>query len=163
MVEAYASDVGVGAVLSQRSDLALKLHPCTFFSHHLNATERNYDVGNRELLAVKMALEEWGHWLEGAGHLFFVWTDHKNLEYLRTTKLLKSRQAGWALLFNRFNFSLSYRLGSKNIKPDALSRRYSPMVTPPEPETILPTSCLVTALNWGIGKRVREAQRSQPR
>jgi hypothetical protein len=51
-------------------------------SLHLNPAERNYDVGNRELLAVKMALEEWRHWLEGAEHPFLVWTDHKNLEYL---------------------------------------------------------------------------------
>ena len=54
MVEADASDVGLG--LSQRSALYLKLHPCDFFSHRLN-TERNYDVGNRELLVVKMELE----------------------------------------------------------------------------------------------------------
>lgn len=57
MVEADALAVGVGAVLYQCSALDLKLHPCTFFSHCLNATERNYDVGNCELLAVKMALE----------------------------------------------------------------------------------------------------------
>lgn len=74
-----ASDVGVGAVLSQHSALDLKLHPCSFFSHCLNATERNYDVGNQELLAVKMALEEWRHWLEGAEHSLIVWADHKNL------------------------------------------------------------------------------------
>ncbi|XP_045070410.1 uncharacterized protein LOC123484298 [Coregonus clupeaformis] len=80
-----------------------RLHPCSFFSHRLNAKERNYDVGNRELLAVKMALEEWGHWLEGAEHPFIVWTDHKNLEYLHTAKRLNSRQARWALLFTRFN------------------------------------------------------------
>jgi hypothetical protein len=34
---------------------------------------------------------------------------------------------------------------------------FPPTVTTPEPETILPTSCLVTALIWGIGKQVREA------
>ena len=69
---------------------------------------------------MKMALEEWRHWLEGTEHLFIVWTDHKNLEYLRTTKGLNSRHARWALLFTRFNFSLSYLLGSMNVKPDAL-------------------------------------------
>ena len=62
-VEDDASDVGVGAVLSQRSALDLRLHPCAFFSHCLNTTEMNYDVGNPELLAVKM--EEWRHRLEG--------------------------------------------------------------------------------------------------
>ena len=58
---------------------------------------RRTDVGNRELLAVKVALEEWRHWLEGAEHPFLVWTDHKNLAYIRTAKRLNSRRARWAL------------------------------------------------------------------
>ena len=75
-----------------------KLHPCAFFSRRLSPAERNYDVGNRELLAVILALEEWRHWLEGAEQPFVVWTDHKNLSYLRSAKRLNSRQARWALL-----------------------------------------------------------------
>jgi len=69
------SNDGVGAVLSQRSEDG-KMHPCAFLSWRLSSAERNYDVGNRELLAVKVALEEWRHWLEGAVHPFVVWTDH---------------------------------------------------------------------------------------
>ncbi|KAK3572216.1 hypothetical protein QTP86_027122 [Hemibagrus guttatus] len=49
----------------------------------LTVAEGNYDVGNRELLAIKAALEEWRHWLEGARHPFQVLTDYRNLEYLR--------------------------------------------------------------------------------
>lgn len=75
---------------------------------------RTYDVGDLELLAIKIALKEWRHWLEGAEQPFLVWTDHKNLEYLKTAKRLNARQARWALFFNRFSFSLSYRHGSKN-------------------------------------------------
>ena len=55
VVEVDASDVGVGAILSQQSGQDQKLHPCAFLSHRLNPAERNYDVGNRELLAVNMA------------------------------------------------------------------------------------------------------------
>lgn len=66
IVEVDASDGGVGAVLSQRSETNQKLHPRAFFSHKLSPTERNYDIGDRELLAVKLALAEWRHWLEGA-------------------------------------------------------------------------------------------------
>ncbi len=43
--------------------------PVRVFSHRLSPAERNYDIGNRELLAVKLALEEWRHWLEGSGFL----------------------------------------------------------------------------------------------
>ncbi|XP_047190425.1 uncharacterized protein LOC118319617 isoform X2 [Scophthalmus maximus] len=59
IVEVDASDSGVGAVLSQRSAGDKRLHPCAFFSRKLSPAEQNYDVGNRELLAVKLALEEW--------------------------------------------------------------------------------------------------------
>ena len=97
VVEVDASDARVLAVLSQHSALGLKLHPCGFLSNRLYATEGNYDVWNRELHAVKMALEERRHWLEGAERPFIVWTDHKNLEYFRTAKHLNSRQARWFL------------------------------------------------------------------
>lgn len=52
--------------------------------------EQNDDVGNRELLVIKLTLEEWRDWLEGAEQPFIVWTDHKNLAYLRTVKRLNS-------------------------------------------------------------------------
>jgi hypothetical protein len=66
MVKVDASNVGMVAALSHRSALDQKLHPCIFLSHRLNPAERNYNMGNRDLLTVKMALEEWKHWLEGA-------------------------------------------------------------------------------------------------
>lgn len=50
--------MGVGAVLSQHSALDQKLPPRAFFSYRLTSAERNYDIGNQELLAVKIALEE---------------------------------------------------------------------------------------------------------
>ncbi|KAK7878028.1 hypothetical protein WMY93_031309 [Mugilogobius chulae] len=173
IVEVDASDSGVGAVLSQRSTSDQKLHPCAFFSRRLSPAERNYDIGNRELLAVVLALQEWRHWLEGAEHPFIVWTDHKNLSYLRSAKRLNSRQARWALFLGRFNFTLTYRPGSRNLKPDALSRQSSLEEPDILPETILSpvhivdapenaSSCMVGAVHWEIEKTVREAQRSQP-
>ncbi|KAK3539560.1 hypothetical protein QTP70_010231, partial [Hemibagrus guttatus] len=59
VVEVDAPTTGVGAVLSQQQANSCKLHPCAFFSHKLNPAEVNYDIGNRELLAIKLALEEW--------------------------------------------------------------------------------------------------------
>ncbi len=102
--EYRSKKVIVGAVLSQCSSWTIRCIPVRFFSHRLSPTECNYDIGNRELMAVKLALEEWCHLLEGAGVPFIVWTDHKNLEYIRSAKRLNSGQARWALYFGRFDF-----------------------------------------------------------
>lgn len=59
-------------------------NPRAFFPYQLTPVERNYDVGNRTLLAVVLALQEWQHWLEGVVHPLIVWTDHKTLSYLRS-------------------------------------------------------------------------------
>ncbi|KAK3529517.1 hypothetical protein QTP70_031959, partial [Hemibagrus guttatus] len=130
IVEADALTTGVGAVL--------KLSPA----------EANYDIGNRELLAIKLALEEWRHWLEGAKHPFVVLTDHKNLEYLRAAKRLKPRQARWALFFTRFQFTISYHPGPKNVKADALLRLYGREEPSEELEPILPKKLLVRPISW---------------
>ncbi len=82
IVEVDASNTGEGAILSQCHSSPAKMYPCAFFSRKLTAMEQNYEVGNRELLAMKLALEEWRHWLEGAAHPFIILTDHKNLKYL---------------------------------------------------------------------------------
>ncbi len=160
IVEVDASEVGVGGVLSQRSPSDERIHPCAFFSHRLTPPERNYDIGNRELLAVKLALEEWRHWLEGTEIPFIVWTDHKNLEYIRTARRLNSRQARWALFFGRFRFTISYRPGSKNGKPDALSRIFEAEASPTLPVPILPHERVVAAVTWGVESKVRTALRS---
>ena len=78
-MEVDASDTGIGAVLSQRSEEDQQVHPVAFLSRRFTPAEHNYDVGNRELLAVHAAMEEWRHWLEGAQHPVLIWTDHKNL------------------------------------------------------------------------------------
>ncbi len=73
IVEVDASTTGVGAILSQQQGNPVKLHPCAFFSRKLSPAERNYDIGKRGLLAIKLALEEWRHWLEGANILSQYW------------------------------------------------------------------------------------------
>ncbi|KAI4890785.1 hypothetical protein NFI96_028572, partial [Prochilodus magdalenae] len=105
----------------------------------------------RDMIAVKLAFEEWQHWLEGAQHPFLVLTDHKNLEYLRSAKRLNSRQARWALFFTRFNFRLTYRPGTRNTKADALSRIYEPEASEePNSKTILEPTVFLAPVRWEI-------------
>jgi len=92
-VEADSSDFATGAVLSQQSTTDGKWHPVVFYSKSLSSMERNYEIHNKEMLAIIRALEEWRHFLEGATHLIEIWTDHKNLEYFMTAKKLNRRQA----------------------------------------------------------------------
>ena len=139
VLEVDASAVATGAILSQRQGPKALLSPIAFFSRKMSPPERNYDVGDRELLAIKSALEEWRYLLEGAAHPIMIFTDHKNLDYLRTAKRLRPRQARWALFFSRFNFHLTYRPGSKNGKADALSRMFPNTPETTEPSTILST------------------------
>ena len=162
VVEVDASDTGLGAVLSQHSASDDKLHPCAFLSRRFTPAEENYDIGNRELLAVVEAFQEWRHWLEGANYPTIVWSDHKNLTYIRSARRLNSRQARWALFLGRFNFSLTYRPGSKNTKPDALSRIHSAERNVDTPDTILPASQVIGMITMNIEGVVRRAQQEQP-
>lgn len=161
-MEVDASTTGVSAILSQYSENAAKPMPCAYFSKKLSPAERNYDIGNRELLAVKLALEEWRHWLEGARQPFLVLTDHKNLQYLKEAKRLNPCQARWALFFTRFHFHIAYRPGSKNTRADTLSRLHALEETPEEPEPILPTRLFVNPIQWDLDEMLRERAQQQP-
>ena len=64
-VEADASDYAIGGVLSMKcEDERWRL--VAFISKSLNETERNYEIHNKEILAVICCLEAWRHFLEGA-------------------------------------------------------------------------------------------------
>ncbi|KAK3516571.1 hypothetical protein QTP70_021980 [Hemibagrus guttatus] len=155
VVEVDASSSGIGAVLSQKHGAPGKLHPCAFYSRKLTATEANYDVGTRELLSIKAAVEEWRHWLEGARHPFLVLTDHRNLEYLRGAKQLNPRLARWALFFTHFQFSVTYRPGSKSCKADALSRQFEVPSEPVPPNLILPAAAILAPVQWSLMEEIQ--------
>jgi len=122
-IEADSSDFATGAVLSQQLPEDDKWHPVAFLSKSLSPVERNYEIHDKEMLAIVRALEEWRHFVEGAEHHCKIWTDHKNLQYFMTAKKLHRRQARWSLLLAQFNFVMHHRPGKSMGKTDALSCR----------------------------------------
>ncbi len=92
IVETDSSDYVSSRVLSQLREDRL-LHPITFFSKNLNsAAECNYEIYDKELLAIIRCFEQWRPELEGTRVPIKVITDHKSLKYFMTTKKLSRRQ-----------------------------------------------------------------------
>ena len=91
-VKANASDYVMGGVLSTKC-ADEKWRPVIFISKSLNITEQNYEIHNKEMLAVIRYLEAWRHYLEDTKLEFKIWIDHKNLQYFMTSQKLNQRQA----------------------------------------------------------------------
>jgi len=121
-MEVDVLDYATGGVLSMECDDGL-WKPVAFLSKSLNETERNYEIHDKEMLAIIRGLENWRHLLEGVYFKFEVWTDHKNLEYFMKAQKLNRRQARWALYLSRFDFTLKHVPEAKMGKADGLSRR----------------------------------------
>jgi len=122
IIETDASNFAIGAVLSQRNEEG-RLHPVAFHSQKFQPAEINYEIHDKELLAIVDAFKHWRRYFEGATNQVQVFSDHQNLEYFTTTKILNRRQARWAQKLAGINFCIYYRPGNRNRKPDALSRR----------------------------------------
>ena len=122
IVEADSSDYALGATLSQKQDDG-RVHPVAFHSRKLIPAEMNYEIHDKELLAIVDSFSRWRHYLEGAQHRIEVFSDHHNLSYFQTAKVLNRRQARWAQQLATFDFVINFRPGAQNAKADILSRR----------------------------------------
>ncbi|KAH9245827.1 hypothetical protein BASA81_016663 [Batrachochytrium salamandrivorans] len=122
ILETDASDYAISGVLSQYDD-SNTLRPIAFYARQMNSAEQNYEIYDKELLAVVESFKHWRHFLQGGLHPVTVLCDHKNLEYFMTTKKLTRRQARWSLELSEYDFSLTHRPGKLNGRADSLSRR----------------------------------------
>jgi len=121
-MEVNASDYATEGVLSMEYENG-KWRPVAFLSKSLNKTERNYEIHDKEMLAIIRGLENWRHLLEGIYFKFEIWMDHKNLEYFMKMQKLNCRQAQWVLYLSRFDFMLKHVPETKMEKADGLSRQ----------------------------------------
>lgn len=125
IVETDASTWCIGGTLMQYDEDGV-LRPCAFYSKKNAPAECNYEIYDKEMLAIVRCLEEWDAELRSVQG-FQIRTDHKNLEYFMTTRKLTERQVRWSLILSRYNFTISYVPGPQNPRADALSRREQDM------------------------------------
>ncbi|KAJ1332481.1 hypothetical protein BSLG_008783 [Batrachochytrium salamandrivorans] len=122
ILETDASDFAISGVLSQFDDLD-QIRPVAFYARQMNSAERNYEIYDKELLAIVDSFKHWRHLLQGGLHPVTVLCDHKSLEYFMSTKKLTRRQARWSLELSEYDFSITHRPGKLNGRADALSRQ----------------------------------------
>src|SRR5882724_9459188 len=115
-VETDASNYALAAVLSITTSNG-ELHPIVFHSRTFSAPELNYDVHNKELLAIFEAFKRWRHYLEGSGFPINMVTDHWNLQYFSMPKILIRQQAQWSKYLSRFNFVIHFHPRKLRTKP----------------------------------------------
>ena len=111
----------IGGILSQEQEKKWK--PIAFLSRIMQLAEMNYEIYNKELLAIVEALAKWRQYLLDVVEPFEIWTDHKNRKYFKEPYKLNGQQARWYLKLQDYNFILRHILGKTNTKVDILSRK----------------------------------------
>ena len=113
---ADACGFGIGAVLLQEG------RPIAYLCRQFDPAEKNYSVGEQELLAVVQAMRTWRCYLEGvSADMLTVVTDYNPLIYLQTQKVLSRRQTRWSEYLQMFTYKWQYRPGKTNVA-DPLGR-----------------------------------------
>ena len=124
ILDSGASDVGLGAVLSQKQGSSEVV--IAYASRSLSRAERNYDVTRRELLAIVYGLTTYKQYL--LGRHFMIISDHAALQWLRRTPEPMAQLARWLVFIEQFDFELLHRPGIRHGNADGLSRK------PPTPD-----------------------------
>jgi len=91
-IKTDSSDITTEAVLSQMFADNDKWYLVVYFSKFLSLVKQNYEIHNKEMLAIIWVLKKWCHFLKGMEILVEIWTDYKNLEYFMIVKNLNCKQ-----------------------------------------------------------------------
>ena len=122
-----ASAYSVGAVLLQEGEINPRTkkttqHPIAYYSNTFTPTERNYDIYERELLAVIKALQHWRPHLAATEKPVIVLTDHANLTFWKNPKSVNRRVARWFAFLQDYNLQIKHVPGKLHAAADMLSR-----------------------------------------
>ena len=120
----------MGTILSQEGEITTPslekhrkpaLHPIAFYSAMFTPTERNYNIYNRELLAMMKALYHWQPYLAWTKEPLTILTDHANLMYWKAPRKLDRRHARWHADLEEYDFEMVHIPENTNGPADALS------------------------------------------
>ena len=116
IVHSDASDVGLGAVLSQVGED--EEHPIAYASRKLKPREVRYST--IECLAAVWAVKHFEHYLYGQS--FMLITDHRPLTWLKSMKNSNRRLTRWTVFLQQFKFEVQHRSGNQHKNADGLSQ-----------------------------------------
>jgi len=105
VLETDASEWCIAGTLMQYDERGV-LHPCAYYSKKNNPAECNYEIYDKEMLAIVRCSEEWDAELRSVSQ-FEIRTDPKNLEYFMSVRKLTERQMRWSLALSKYNFTIS--------------------------------------------------------
>ena len=159
-----ASKDASGGILLQ-ADSNGEWHPCSYLSQSFSPAERNYNIYNRELLAVIRGPKTWKHYLQGSPFLVKVFTDHKNLLYFKELQKLNQRQARWMLDIGDYDPKLVHVPGKELAGPNTLSQQ--PDLIPKEDHdneqtTLLPESLFINIINHALEEKIKSSSEKDP-
>ena len=139
------------------------LYPCTYFSKMFFSAEHNYDIYNRELLTIILALSEWKQYLQGTSHPVSIITDHKNLSYIKDPHKLSLHQAHWSLFLQDFNIEWVVTPSSQMGPTDALSHKDNVDTSSDNhSSSIIPDLIVINALDLALSNSISFSTPSDP-
>jgi hypothetical protein len=119
-IETDTSNFALSRVLSEKHEG--RLYPVAFHSRKFSPAECNYNIYDKEMLAIVETLKMWRHYYHRANHTIEILTAYQNLWYFTSTKTLNQRQARWVENLFQFDFVIKYHLEISGGKPDTLSQ-----------------------------------------
>ena len=116
-----ASDVGAGAVITQRGNDETD-HPVSFYSKKFDKHQRNYSTIEKECLSLILALQHFDVYINVTLHPVIIYTDHNPLTFINRMKNSNQKILRWSLIMQAYNIDIRHIKGKHNVIADALSR-----------------------------------------